>query len=87
VKLKTIAVDTSWDEIYLVFEYIEHDLAELIDSVIRSKPFSISEIKSLLQQLLSAVAHMHNQWIIHRDIKVRFRFRYSKMLGQRILIG
>jgi serine/threonine protein kinase len=70
VKLKGIAVDTSWDEIFLVFEYIEHDLAELIDNVIRTKPFSISEVKSLLYQLLSAVGHMHNHWIIHRDIKV-----------------
>ncbi|VDN26043.1 unnamed protein product [Gongylonema pulchrum] len=27
------------------------------------------EIKTLLRQLLSGVAHMHDQWILHRDLK------------------
>lgn len=32
-------------------------------------PFSIPEVKSLLYQLVSAIAHLHSNWIIHRDLK------------------
>ncbi|UZJ51048.1 hypothetical protein CBS101457_000368 [Exobasidium rhododendri] len=32
-------------------------------------PFLASEIKTLLRQLLSAIALLHRNWIIHRDLK------------------
>ena len=32
-------------------------------------PFSSAEVKLLLQQLLSATAHMHKLWYLHRDLK------------------
>ena len=32
-------------------------------------PFLQSEVKTLMQQILSAVALMHSRWIIHRDLK------------------
>lgn len=48
-------------------DFIEHDLKSLL-SVMRS-PFLQSEIKTLLQQLLSAVAHCHTNWVLHRDLK------------------
>jgi len=69
VKLKEVVVGSKWDEIFLVFEYIEHDMADLLDA--KTKPFVLSEIKTLIKQLLEAVSYMHMQWIIHRDIKVR----------------
>jgi len=68
VCLKEVAVGNKWDEIYLVFEYVDHDMADLLDSI--NKPFSLSEIKCLFKQLLEAVAYMHMNWVIHRDIKV-----------------
>lgn len=48
-------------------DFIEHDLKSLL-SIMRS-PFLQSEIKTLLQQLLSAVAHCHTNWVLHRDLK------------------
>ena len=71
VSLLEVAVGPKQDEIYLVFEYIDHDMAELLDSpMIKSKPFTSSEVKCLLSQLLQAVAHLHSHWMIHRDIKM-----------------
>ncbi|KAJ3330780.1 Cyclin-dependent kinase 11B [Kappamyces sp. JEL0680] len=34
-----------------------------------SAPFLLSETKTLLLQLLSAVQCLHNNWIVHRDLK------------------
>jgi cell division cycle 2-like protein len=33
------------------------------------KPFSIGEVKTLMYQLLAGVNHLHDNWIIHRDLK------------------
>jgi cyclin-dependent kinase 12/13 len=50
----------------MVFEYIEHDLAGLLDARI---PFSENEVKSIIHQLLEALFHCHAQNILHRDLK------------------
>lgn len=57
-------------EIYLVMDFIDHDLGRLLKEMReRKEVFAMTEIKSLLYQLLSSVAHMHALGIIHRDIK------------------
>ena len=33
------------------------------------QPFLASEVKTLLQQLASGVAYLHEHWILHRDLK------------------
>jgi cell division cycle 2-like protein len=48
-------------------EYLDHDLKSLMEMM--SSPFLLSEIKTLMKQLLSAVSCMHRNWIIHRDLK------------------
>jgi len=48
-------------------DFIEHDLKTLI--TLMPQPFLQSEIKTLMLQLISAVAHCHNNWILHRDLK------------------
>lgn len=48
-------------------EYLEHDLRTLMED--KGSPFSISEIKCLMLQLLSAVEYLHENWVVHRDIK------------------
>ena len=48
-------------------DFIEHDLKSLL--TVMPNTFLQSEIKTLLHQLLSAVAHCHKNWILHRDLK------------------
>jgi cell division cycle 2-like protein len=49
-------------------DYVEHDLKSLMTHTMK-KPFAIGEVKTLMYQLLSGVNHLHDNWIIHRDLK------------------
>ena len=48
-------------------DFLEHDLKTLQDEM--SEGFSLSEIKTLMLQLTSAVEYLHSHWILHRDLK------------------
>ena len=49
---------------YLVFEYCDNDIACMLEKM--DRPFSESEVKCLMLQLLEAVAYIHDNWVIHR---------------------
>lgn len=71
VQLQEIAV--SRNGVFLVFEYCQHDMANLIDAhyqIHRRSPFDLAAVKTLLQQLLSALDTIHSNYIIHRDVKL-----------------
>ncbi|VEL10349.1 unnamed protein product, partial [Protopolystoma xenopodis] len=67
VTVREIVVGSNMDKIYLVMEYVEHDLKALME--VMNGPFTVGEVKCLLTQLLRAVAHLHDNWILHRDLK------------------
>ncbi|KFY40083.1 hypothetical protein V494_03664 [Pseudogymnoascus sp. VKM F-4513 (FW-928)] len=70
VHLQEIVVgeDTSKIEnIFLVLDFLEHDLKTLLEDL--SEPFLPSETKTLFHQLVSGVAYLHSNWILHRDLK------------------
>ncbi|CAN8233072.1 unnamed protein product [Cochlearia groenlandica] len=67
MKLEGIVTSRASSSIYLVFEYMEHDLAGL-----SSNPdinFTESQIKCYMKQLLWGLEHCHMRGVIHRDIK------------------
>jgi cyclin-dependent kinase 10 len=68
VNLLDVVVGRKRDGVFLVFEYCEHDLSSLLKCV--KNPFSESEVKCLMMQLLSALSYLHDSFIIHRDIKL-----------------
>lgn len=53
--------------IFLVLEFLEHDLKSILES--QPQPFLASEVKTLLLQLSSGLAHLHSHYILHRDLK------------------
>ncbi|KAF2316049.1 hypothetical protein GH714_040844 [Hevea brasiliensis] len=53
--------------IYLVFEYMEHDITGLLSCP--DVRFSESQIKCYMKQLLSGLEHCHSMGVMHRDIK------------------
>ncbi|KAF7253008.1 hypothetical protein EG68_09090 [Paragonimus skrjabini miyazakii] len=67
VTVREVVVGSNMDKIYLVMDYVEHDLKSLME--IMNGPFSVGEVKCLLVQLLRAVRHLHDNWILHRDLK------------------
>ncbi|RPA80464.1 cyclin-dependent kinase 10, isoform CRA_g [Ascobolus immersus RN42] len=67
VSVLNVAVGSDLNDVYMVMEYVEQDLAHLIDNV--KVIFSESEVKCLIKQLLKGVDHLHRNDIIHRDIK------------------
>lgn len=70
VTVREIVVGSNMDKIFIVMDYVEHDLKSLMETMRHKKQmFMPGEVKCLLKQLLSAVAHLHDNWILHRDLK------------------
>ncbi|KAL2433815.1 Serine/threonine-protein kinase ppk23 [Exophiala dermatitidis] len=67
VKLLEVVMGDSLKDVYLVMEFLEHDLKTLLEDM--AEPFLPSEIKTLLLQIVSATEFLHSHWIIHRDLK------------------
>ncbi|XP_044476333.1 protein IMPAIRED IN BABA-INDUCED STERILITY 1-like [Mangifera indica] len=67
IKLEGLITSRLSCSIYLVFEYMEHDIAGLLSCP--DIKFSESQIKCYMKQLLSGLEHCHSRGIMHRDIK------------------
>ncbi|XP_065187961.1 cyclin-dependent kinase 11B-like [Sycon ciliatum] len=67
VQVKEVVVSADPVKVFLVMEYVEHDLKTLSNSM--RDGFLMGEIKTLMLQLLSAVAYLHDNWVMHRDLK------------------
>ncbi|KAI7849570.1 kinase-like domain-containing protein [Circinella umbellata] len=68
VNVTDVAVGSKLESIFLVMEYCEQDLGTLLDMV--PTPYTTSEVKCLMLQLLRGLEHCHSQSIIHRDLKM-----------------
>lgn len=67
VKVKRVVVGAALDKVYMVMEYMEHELKDLIEN--QSIKFTLAEVKSLVKQLLLAIEYFHSRNIMHRDLK------------------
>ncbi|KAJ9476429.1 Cyclin-dependent kinase 1 [Pseudozyma hubeiensis] len=71
VTLHEVCIGNTIDQIFLILEFMEHDLKTLLTSMSRSPGtgFAPSEIKTLMFQLCEALAGLHDAWVTHRDLK------------------
>lgn len=97
VTVREIVVGSNMDKIFIVMDYVEHDLKSLMETmrgkkqvflpgkinlwrysyfywycesfVLNANIIFAGEVKCLMTQLLSAVHHLHDNWILHRDLK------------------
>lgn len=49
-------------------EYCEQDLASLLDNM--QAPFSESQVKCIMLQVLRGLRYLHRNFVVHRDLKV-----------------
>ncbi|KAJ8537062.1 hypothetical protein K7X08_035463 [Anisodus acutangulus] len=67
IKLEGLVTSRMSSSLYLVFEYMEHDLAGL--AAVQKVKFTESQVKCYMKQLLSGLEHCHNNGVLHRDVK------------------
>ncbi|XP_058218057.1 probable serine/threonine-protein kinase At1g54610 [Rhododendron vialii] len=67
IKLEGLVTSRMSCSLYLVFEYMEHDLAGLASHP--GLKFTESQVKCYVQQLLRGLDHCHSRGVLHRDIK------------------
>ncbi|GMI85090.1 hypothetical protein like AT1G71530 [Hibiscus trionum] len=67
MKLEGIVASQTSRSLFLVFEYMEHDLAGL--AAAPGISFTESQIKCYMQQLFRGLKHCHSRGVLHRDIK------------------
>ena len=70
VTVREMVVGSSPDKVFMVMECFEMDLqAAMMKGPSASTPFAQSEVKFMMRQIMSAVAHVHDRWYCHRDLK------------------
>ncbi|CAL5361782.1 hypothetical protein CsSME_00052908 [Camellia sinensis var. sinensis] len=67
IKLEGLVTSRMSSSLYLVFEYMEHDLSGL--AAVQGVKFTEPQVKCFMKQLLSGLEHCHNNGVLHRDIK------------------
>ncbi|PWA55622.1 hypothetical protein CTI12_AA426370 [Artemisia annua] len=67
IKLEGIVTSRMSETLYLVFEYMDHDLATL--SAKPDTEITVPQVKHYMHQLISGLKHCHDKQVLHRDIK------------------
>ena len=70
INVREVVMGSSMDNVYIVMDFVANDLWTLMGQMKeKGQVFLPGEIKCLMGQLLEAIAHLHDNWIIHRDLK------------------
>ncbi|RWR71894.1 putative serine/threonine-protein kinase [Cinnamomum micranthum f. kanehirae] len=67
LKLEALVTSRMSNNLYLVFEYMDHDLAGL--AATPGRKFTEPQVKCFVQQLLRGLEHCHSHGVLHRDVK------------------
>ncbi|XP_048599348.1 probable serine/threonine-protein kinase At1g54610 [Brassica napus] len=67
LKLEGLITAPVSSSLYLVFDYMDHDLVGL--SSLPGVKFTEPQVKCYMRQLLSGLEHCHSRGVLHRDIK------------------
>uniref|UniRef100_A0A0E0K169 [RNA-polymerase]-subunit kinase n=1 Tax=Oryza punctata TaxID=4537 RepID=A0A0E0K169_ORYPU len=67
VRLEGIVTSRLSHSLYLVFEYMDHDLAGL--AATPGLRFTEPQVKCFMAQILAGLRHCHDRGVLHRDIK------------------
>jgi cell division cycle 2-like protein len=68
VTVREMVVGDNANQVFMVMEFMQMDLKDAIERSGQS-PFPQSELKNMMYQILSAIAHVHEKWYLHRDMK------------------
>ena len=77
--LKLMEMMVSKGHVYMVSEYLEHDLTGILNNPsmqVENRNFTDANLKSLMKQLLQGLDYIHWRGVLHRDLK-----------GSNILLG
>ena len=64
VNVKEVVVGSNLDDIFMVMEYMDHDLNGFEESM--KQNFGLSEVNILMLQLLEGFSYLHDNWVLHR---------------------
>jgi len=71
IELKDVSVGYKQNNVFLVFDYYDTDLANLIDDMhSRNEYLRLADIKTLMLKIMKAVEYLHRNEIMHRDLKI-----------------
>ena len=65
VKLEHVLTRDKVRNVYLIFEYCDYDMLEVIQNI----QLSVPQVKTYMRQILLALKVIHSNGILHRDVK------------------
>ena len=69
VRVREMVVGATVDKVYMVMDYMPHNLRAFLERLPKGAAFTQAEVKCLLLQLLRGLAFIHEKWFVHRDLK------------------